>query len=143
MPPPLNHPCLELELLDQTFFVKQLPVDRGIPAAIASELNAAQDNPGIFSITRTREEISIVGEAAGDDGAWKCIKIAGPMEFGMTGVICSFTTPLKNVDVPVFAVSTWNTDYVLIPRGKVDEAVSALTEDGWRFRHKSETPTDA
>ncbi|KAG0700644.1 hypothetical protein DFH29DRAFT_930732 [Suillus ampliporus] len=51
----------------------------------------------------------------------------------MTGVICSFTTPLKNVNVPVFAVSTW----------EVDEAVSALTEDGWRFRHKPEMPTDA
>ncbi|KAG1754929.1 ACT domain-containing protein [Suillus paluster] len=137
MPPPLNHPCLELELLDQTFFVKQLPVDAGVPVAIVSGLNAAQDNPSIFSITRTREEISIVGEAIGEDGEWKCIKIAGPMEFGMTGVICGFTTPLKNANVPVFAMSTWNTDYVLIPRGKVDEAVAALMEDGWKFRHIS------
>jgi len=82
MPPPLNHSCLELELLPQTFFVEQLPVEAGVPAAIANGLNAAQANPGIFSITRTGEEISVVGEAVGDDGEWKCIKIAGPMEFG-------------------------------------------------------------
>ncbi|KAG1754931.1 uncharacterized protein EDB91DRAFT_260347 [Suillus paluster] len=43
MPPPLNHPCLELELLDQTFFVKQLPVDAGVPATIVSGLAESLD----------------------------------------------------------------------------------------------------
>ncbi|OAX40059.1 hypothetical protein K503DRAFT_768916 [Rhizopogon vinicolor AM-OR11-026] len=105
MPPPLdlNHPSLELDLLPQTFFVKQLPVDANIPVTIASELITAGGNPSILSITRTTEEISIVGEAVGDDGQWKCIKIAGPLEFGLTGVMCSFTTPLRDVNVPVFA----------------------------------------
>jgi hypothetical protein len=128
MPPSLNHPSLELELLPQTFFVKQLPVDADIPAAFASGLNAAQGNPGIFSVTRTAEEISVVGEAVGDDGEWKCIKIAGPLDFGvfftfasrenslsnlrfsltgLTGILCSFTTSLRDANVPVFAISTW------------------------------------
>lgn len=85
MPPSLNlnHPSLELEFLPRTFFVKQFPVDIDISAAIANGLNAAQDKPGIFSITRTAEETSMVGEAVGDDGEWKCIKIAGPLEFGI------------------------------------------------------------
>ncbi|KAG2350740.1 hypothetical protein BDR05DRAFT_954849 [Suillus weaverae] len=143
MPPPFNHPSLELELLAQTFFVKQFPVDAGVPAAIASGLNAAQRTRGVFSITRTGEEISVVGEAVDDDGEWKCIKIAGPMEFGLTGVICNFTTPLRDASVPVFAVSTWNTDYVLVPKEKADAAVAALTEDGWRFRENFEVPRDA
>ncbi|KAG1904743.1 ACT domain-containing protein [Suillus fuscotomentosus] len=127
MPPPFNHPSLELELLAQTFFVKQFPVDAGVPAAITSGLNAAQHTQGI----------SVVGEAVDDDGEWKCIKIAGPMNFGLTGVICNFTTPLRDANVPVFAVSTWNTDYVLVPKEKADAAVAALTEDGWRFRENS------
>ncbi|KAG2156591.1 uncharacterized protein EDB93DRAFT_1326309 [Suillus bovinus] len=144
MPPPFNHPSLELELLAQTFFVKQFPVDAGVPAAIASGLNAAQHTPGVFSITRTGEEISVVGESVDDDGEWKCIKIAGPMKFGvfttfvgLTGVICNFTTPLRDANVPVFTVSTWNTDYVLVPKDKADAAVAALTEDGWRFRENT------
>ncbi|KAG1765111.1 ACT domain-containing protein [Suillus occidentalis] len=143
MPPPLIHPSLELELLAQTFFVKQFPVNAGVPAAIASGLNAAQQTPGVFSITRTGEEISVVGMAVDDDGEWKCIKIAGPMEFGLTGVICNFTTPLRDANVPVFAVSTWNTDYVLVPKEKADAAVAALIEDGWRFRENSEAPRNS
>lgn len=135
MPPSFNHPSLELELLPRTFFVKQLPVDTDIPAAFASGLNDAQGNAGILSITRTAEEISMVGEAVGDDGEWKCIKIAGPLDFGLTGIICSFTTSLRDANVPVFAISTWNTDYILIPKEKEDAAITALTEDGWRFRH--------
>lgn len=67
--------------MPRTFFVKQLPVDVDIPAAIASELNTTQ---GVFSITRTADEVSMVGSAIGDDGEWKCIKIAGPLEFGTT-----------------------------------------------------------
>jgi hypothetical protein len=143
MPPPLNHPSLELELLAETFFVKQFPVHAGVPTAIASGLNTAQQTPGVFSITRTEEEISVVGKAIDDDGEWKCIKIAGPMEFGLTGVICNFTTPLRDANVPVFAVPTWNTDYVLVPKEKADAAVAALVQDGWKFRENSEAPRDS
>ena len=124
MPLSLNDPCLTLELLPRTFFVNQLAVDADIPAAIVSGLIAG-GNSGILSITRTTEEISIVGEAVGDEGQWKCIKIAGPLEFGvfacresnpsdlhrllagMTGVMCSLTMPLRDANVPVFAISTW------------------------------------
>ncbi|EGO30994.1 hypothetical protein SERLADRAFT_455479 [Serpula lacrymans var. lacrymans S7.9] len=136
MPPPLNHPCLHLELLPQTFFVKQLPADAGIPPEIFNELNVqgGSDIHRLFSVTRTAEEISIVGESATEEGGdWRCIKIAGPMDFGLTGVVNSFTSPLKDAGVPVFAISTWNTDYVLVPKAQADRAVAALCADQWTF----------
>ncbi|KIJ66239.1 hypothetical protein HYDPIDRAFT_109234 [Hydnomerulius pinastri MD-312] len=137
MPPPINHPCLHLEVLPETFYVKQFPPDGGIPMEALNELNVTKTKSGIFSVTRTAEEVSIVGEAHGDRGEWRCIKIAGPMEFELTGVICNFSTPLKNAKVPVFAISTWNTDYVLVPKDKIPEAVKALSVDGWQFTQKS------
>jgi len=118
--------------------VKQLPASAEFPESVLSFLNG----PGFFSVTRTPEEISIVGEItnsplvqslSGGVGDWRCIKIAGPMEFEITGVMCNFTTPLKAAGIPVYAVSTWNTDYVLVPKAKAEQAVEVLKSDGWHF----------
>jgi hypothetical protein len=131
MPPPSSHPSLFLRLLKQPFFVTQLQPNAAIPVPFIEALSS--DNSGRFlSITRTAEEISIVGEVTSifpvdvDDSKWRCINIAGPMEFGLmttdskriidtyltilaglTGVLSSFTAPLKDAKIPVFAVSTW------------------------------------
>jgi len=87
MPPPSEHKAFRLALLQNIYFVKQLPASAELSEAVLSLLNG----PGFLSITRTPEEISIVGELtenpqvqslSGGVGDWRCIKIAGPMEFG-------------------------------------------------------------
>jgi len=87
MPSPFDHGAFHLALLPHIYFVKQLPSSSTLPGNVLSLLNG----PGFFSITRTSEEISIVGEITDNpqiqsltrgDGEWRCIKIAGPMEFG-------------------------------------------------------------
>ena len=89
MPPPFEHEAFHLQLLPRFYFVKQLPTSSELPENLLSFLSG----PAFFSITRTSEEISIVGEItenpqvrslSGGDGEWRCIKIAGPMEFGNT-----------------------------------------------------------
>lgn len=82
MTPPTNHPCLHLDVLGQTFSVKQYAAMDVIPFDDLRELSMFKARSGIISITRTAEEISIVREVEEDKGEWKCIKIAGPMEFG-------------------------------------------------------------
>jgi len=138
MPPPFEHKPFDLALLPGIYFVKQLPVSAKLPEHIVSLLN----EPGFFSITRTSEEISIVGEItsnpqvqslSGGIGDWRCIKVAGPMEFEITGVLCNLTTPLKAAGIPVYVVSTWNTDYILVPKAKAEQATETLKIDGWRF----------
>lgn len=133
-PPPSDHAAFHLHLLKNPFFVKQLGEGGHIPAEYLERLIDTASKK-FFSITRTDEEVSIVGEADPDDASatWRCIRIAGPMDFGVTGVMCNFTTPLKAAGVPVFAVSTWNTDFILVPNGKVNEAAEALTTDHWIF----------
>jgi hypothetical protein len=72
-----------------------------------------------LSITRTVDELTVVclanqvpNEVTTDKG-WFCLKLEGPFPFSMTGVLVSFLDPLKN-SVPIFAISTFDTDYVLI-----------------------------
>ncbi|KAF8560082.1 hypothetical protein OG21DRAFT_1401606 [Imleria badia] len=133
MSPPINHPCLHLDVLGQTFSIKKYASTDEIPSDALRALSVSEARSGIISITRTAEEISLVCEAEEDQGEWKCIKIVGPMEFELTGVICAFTTPLKNAAIPVFAISTWNTDYVLVPKERIMDAIYALSADGWLF----------
>ncbi|KAH9925864.1 ACT domain-containing protein [Epithele typhae] len=125
-----EHPSLRLSVLPQTFFVRQTTE---VPNDALARLCA--DPRAFLSITRTADEWSLVGECAdGDlDGKWMCIKVAGPMDFGLTGIMCDLSTPLKRAGVPIFAISTWNTDYVLVPKEKVGDAVLALRGDGWLF----------
>jgi hypothetical protein len=72
------------------------------------------------SITRTSEELSIVCPADNlptdvhSPHHWICLKLEGPFSFSQTGVLLSFIEPLSNNGVPIFAISTYDTDYVLI-----------------------------
>lgn len=138
MPPPLDHPSLHLSVLPNDFFVLQLKHNEIDDDVL---INLTRQPPErFFSLTRTVEEVSVVGEVHKelskryhDNSGWRCIRIAGPMEFNLTGILASFTLPLREVQVPVFAVSTWNTDYVLVPKDKLEVAVGALKTDGWTF----------
>lgn len=93
MPPPspTDHKAFHLNLLENPFFVKQLKLDENIPPEYLKSLTDT-NSKGFISITRTDEEISIVGEVVitGDEtkfqeeeANWRCIKIAGPMDFGL------------------------------------------------------------
>ncbi|KAK0246225.1 ACT domain-containing protein [Armillaria nabsnona] len=137
MAPPSDHPSLHLTVLPNDFFVVQLKHNE-IDGDVLINLTSRPER--FFSLTRTAEEVSVVGEIHKDlsqryheNSGWRCIRIAGPMEFNLTGVLASFTLPLQVAQVPVFAVSTWNTDYVLVPKDKLEVAVGALKKDGWTF----------
>src|ERR1700730_14398795 len=76
---------------------------------------------GVFSsVTRTEDELSMVVPA--DDlpanlssgSRWICFKLEGPFPFSQTGVLLSFIAPLSNNGVPILAISTYDTDYVLL-----------------------------
>jgi hypothetical protein len=82
-----------------------------------------------ISITRTAEELSIVCPVdqaphnAKCESPWTCFKLAGPFPFSLTGVLASFLSPLSERGIPIFAISTFDTDYVLV---KEEDAATAL-----------------
>jgi hypothetical protein len=72
------------------------------------------------STTRTSDELSVVCPTINlppdvpSPHRWRCLKLEGPFPFSETGVLLSFIEPLATKDVPIFAISTYDTDYVLI-----------------------------
>lgn len=87
---------------------------------------------GFFCVTQTAEELSIVCEENHvPDGVrierdWVAFKLEGPFPFAMTGVLTSFLQPLAEAGIPIFAVATFDTDYVLMKRDKLQAALTAL-----------------
>lgn len=87
-------------------------------------------------VTRTHEELSIVcDEQAVPPGmtcerGWRALKVAGPLDFAQIGVLASLLVPLASAEVSVFAISTFDTDYLLVRDNNVNRAVSALRAAG-------------
>jgi transcriptional regulator len=124
---------LHLLAVPGSFAVCKLPPGAALPVA----------PPGAFwSVTRTADELSVVcEEAAAPEGAncergWRCLRVAGAMPFTLVGVLASLTAPIARVGVGVFAVSTFDTDYLLVKSDDFPKAVAALRTAG----HAVETP---
>jgi hypothetical protein len=93
---------------------------------------------GFVSITRTREELSIVcavpwvPDNVRSEGGWTALKLLGPFPFDQVGVLSSFVSPLAEAGISIFAISTFDTDYVLVKSDGLDAAVAALEAAGHR-----------
>jgi len=88
------------------------------------------------SITRTSEELSVVcpmdnvPKDVRVGPRWICLKLAGPFPFSQTGILLSFIEPLSGNGVPIFAISTYDTDYVLVQEEFAAAASDALQKAG-------------
>ena len=97
---------------------------------------AIPPDAAFFAIARTAEELSIVcAESAAPAGAraepgWRCFKVEGPLPFGLTGVVASLAGPLAAGGIPIFVVSTFDTDYLLVQQARMDEAAATLQRAG-------------
>ena len=92
---------------------------------------------GIFtSITRTSDELSIVCPLENvpaehkPDTPWACLKIEGPFAFSQIGILHAFIQPLVEAGISIFAIATFNTDYVLIQEPLADKALQSLQNAG-------------
>ena len=130
---------LTLSLSADRFAVCRLPAGAAVPGwAVKS---------AFFSITRSSDELSIVcrEEDAPDDPAvktergWRAFKIDGPLEFGLTGVLVAVAKPLADAGIPIFALSTYDTDYVLVKDERLQPAITALARADHTVREPVET----
>ena len=91
------------------------------------------------SITRTADELSVVCSAENlptemdSQPRWICLKLEGPFAFSQTGILLSFIEPLSYRNMPIFAISTYDTDYVLVQEEHSQSAVDALIATGHEF----------
>ncbi|KPL88418.1 ACT domain-containing protein [Ardenticatena maritima] len=121
---------LTLSLLPHVLGVCRLDAESAIPAW------ATQD--AFFSITRTADELSIVCPAAlipagvTAETGWRCLKVHGPLDFSLVGVLRSIAEPLAQAGISIFAISTYDTDYVLVQADALPRAIEALRRAGHR-----------
>jgi hypothetical protein len=118
--------------LPGSFAICRLPSNALIPKLPAKTL--------FTSITRTPDELSIVCPAdhaprnAKCEAPWTCFKLQGPFPFSQTGILASFIAPLAADGVPIFAVSTFDTDYVLVKEELAPKALKSLLAAGHQLR---------
>ena len=127
---------MKLKILDLTFSVVKIPPTETIPSW-ATKCD-------IFSITRTNEELSIVcpseylpinEEFKDVEDDWKCIKVEGVLDFGLTGILASLANPLAENKISIFAISTFNTDYLLVKNHSIEKAKLVLVNEGHSFNN--------
>jgi uncharacterized protein len=93
-----------------------------------------------ISITRTRQELSLlcpqenVPEGVVSEKGWRALQVVGVLDFSLTGILYSILQPLTEAKVSIFAVSTYDTDYILVKEDRLDAAVRALTEAGFTIQ---------
>jgi uncharacterized protein len=119
---------LTLTLLPDRYAVCRLDPSAGIPGwALVGEL---------WAVTRTADELSVVTrenavpQSVQSEDGWRALKLVGPFDFGLTGILASVLTPLAEAEVGIFAFSTFDTDYVLMKADKLDTAIAALKSAG-------------
>jgi hypothetical protein len=120
---------LRLLILPGSFAICKLLPDSPIPSW--------STYGGFFSITRTPDEISIVctedrvpKEIINCSKGWRCLRVAGAMPFTAVGVLASLTAPLAAAGISVFAVSTFDTDYLLTQASDFERAATVLRAAG-------------
>ncbi len=116
---------LTLSVMPITLAVARLAPSSDIPGwALAGE--------GFYSITKTDDELSVVcleDQVPQDvkvEKGWRCLKVEGPLDFGLTGILSSLASPLAEAKISIFAISTFDTDYLMIKKENFEKAIAVL-----------------
>ncbi len=122
---------LNFELLEGNYTIHQIDPGGRIPLNIFGS--------GFFSITKTAEELSIVClksieiDDLNSSPDWSCMKLTGPLDLSLTGVLANISKLLSDAEIPIFVISTYNTDYILVERIKTEKAIKTLKSAGHYF----------
>lgn len=118
---------LTMKLLKEKYGVCRLDKTESIPEW--------SKNSSFFSITKSEDELSIVcfeDTIPGDvkcEKDWRVLKIEGPLDFSLVGILSSISTILAQNRISIFAISTFDTDYILVKNKDVDTAIEALIKE--------------
>ena len=127
----MSKKILTMKLLSEKYGVCRLDKKDLIPAW-------AQKGE-FFSITRTLDELSIVcveNNIPSDikcEKDWRILKIEGPLDFALLGILASISTILAQKGISIFAISTYDTDYILVKESEIDNAIEALVNENYEI----------
>jgi hypothetical protein len=122
---------LALDVRPDDYSIARLPAGSLPPEGLFS-----RSGSGLVSVTRTAEETSVVcptdaaPSAEQVEHGWRLLTVRGPLEFTLTGIMAALAGELAAAGVSLFALSTFDTDHVLVKAADLDRAIAALTEAG-------------
>ena len=119
---------MKLHTLDELYAIVRLEPDSELPDWVRGG--------HFWSATRSESELSIVcceedvPTNASAERGWCALELAGPLDFSLTGVVAALVTPLAEAAVPIFVISTFETDYLFVRERDLERSVDALAEAG-------------
>ena len=124
-------PKLVLSVLSETFTIHKFSPDASIPEKILKTNN--------YSVTKTENELSVVCselievQSLQSSKGWKCIKVKGPLDFNLTGILAGISDILAQANISIIAISTFDTDYILVRSQDLSSARTKLRKAGYKF----------
>ena len=121
----------KLYVLEDVFTIHRFPPDNEIPVWLF-------DGP-FCHITKTVDEISVICSASvqlnstKSETGWSCIKVLGPLDLNLTGLLADVLKVLAKVNISIIALSTYDTDYILVKSEKINNAIQALRQAEYSF----------
>ena len=120
-----------LSILENIFTIHHFPSNHEIPNHVYESQ--------FYSISKTDDELSIICDSTTklnsekSEPDWSCIKVVGPLDFSLTGILAEISTVLAKAEISIFAISTFDTDYILVKSEKLSIAKKALLAYGYNF----------
>jgi len=111
-------------VLSETFSVHKLSPDASIPEEILKS--------NYYSVSKIENELSLVCsevievQSMQNSIGWKCIKVKGPLDFNLTGILASISDILRKKNISIFAISTFDTDYILVRTHDLSSTTTTL-----------------
>lgn len=125
---------MTLSLSPTRLAVCRLPADAPVPSGIL--------DTSFCAVTRTEDELSIVlSESAANpswrvEKGWRRLKVEGPLAFDIVGVVAALSAPLAKAGIPIFIISTFDTDYLLVKAENLNRVMATLEGEGHELSAK-------
>ena len=120
---------LTLKLIDGKLSIHRFPAASQVPAQVYES--------NFYTISKTDDELSIVCsnsvkfDCDTSSTDWQGFKVIGPLDFSLTGIMAELSTVLAQANISIFAISTYDTDYILVKADKMPAASEALQSAGY------------
>lgn len=124
---------LNLSILEDLFTIHRFSPKSKIPDQVY--------HGQFYSICKTDEELSVLCSSSlsinsdKSETGWTCIKVLGPLDFSLTGILADISAVLAKVEISIFAISTFDTDYILVKSEKLQAAKTALQKAEYTFKN--------
>lgn len=113
-----------LQILDELFTIHSFTPDSTVPTSVFSAK--------VYFISKTYDELSIVVpenvhlDSLESESNWRALEVLGPLGFSLTGILSNIAGVLAEKEISIFAISTFDTDYILVKQENLKKAVNSL-----------------